>query len=149
MNKLIKGLAIKGLVLATFGTTSTITTASAKADTMPKSYRGTWYGNHQTWKIGKHSLKVTRSNGKTWGVPSKHFATSKVKHGWRVVGVNHTDDVTYIKRTTQSVHGHNRVVLDNFILKIPDSAPYSVQGFTRYHSMKNYSIKNSFSYIPW
>ncbi|MTV81783.1 hypothetical protein [Secundilactobacillus folii] len=145
MKKWIRTLITLALALAVFAIVPTV--ASAKNYySMPRGFRGTWYGNHKIVKVGKKGYTISKY-GNYSAFP--HFAASRVHHGWWVVGINHTDAASYLKRTTQKVHGHNRVVLDHFMLRIPDKAPYHVEGFARYKSMKNYSIKSTISYLPW
>jgi hypothetical protein len=76
MNKLIKGLAVTGLALATFSATST-TASAAKVRTIPKSMRGTWYDKPSFSK--KSEIKLTKYTYTFWDGKYKMVGSLKFK----------------------------------------------------------------------
>lgn len=84
MYKLIKGLAITGLALATFNVSATTASAHKTHDaylkTIPKSFRGTWYCKSNLSKINE--IKFTKYTFLSWGdhnMVTNHKALYKVE----------------------------------------------------------------------
>lgn len=149
MNKLIKGLAITGLVLVAFSTTTLQASAKRHYVKTPIALRGKWYNtNHsrETLNVTKYAFSGNLGHHNYWGLSGKKFiehtsepelyiGKSKAPHSYYWISRSGTDDAIQYKRITLKIKGVKYVALKERDLTNFNPVQYKITYWTHHKNL--------------
>ncbi|GAX01564.1 hypothetical protein [Secundilactobacillus silagei] len=145
MNKLIKSLAVIGVALTAFSTTTTHASAKHHYVTTPTTLRGRWYSlnkAHETLNITKYTIQ----NG-TWKLSGKKFfkgingpelyiGKNKSPHSYYWFSRNGTDAAAQFRKVTIKIKGTKYTALKERTLIDYYPLQYKMTYWTHHKDLK-------------